>query len=470
LKINFLQKKTPQILRGRFHKKINKKMASLNIKGTIIRKGEAGFDAAITATLFNKREQGRRPDRMITPANVDDIIATVRYAKAVGQKVSVCSGGHSWSANHLRPNSILINMKGFNQYDINRDAMTATAEPGVGGSDLLSKLMDNDLFFPAGHCKGVCIGGYLLQGGFAWNGRKLGMACESVIGLDIVTADGEFVHASPSENADLYWAARGSGGGFFGVVVRFHLRLYPKPQYCGALTHVFSMKHLEHVYNWAYEVGPSIPDAVEFQMLMSRQTLQICGAGIEAFAPIFADSRDELEEAKRFMKESPIKSKAFFRLPYINFNIKTMYSFAMTHYPYNYQWAVDNMWTHASMTDLMPHLKRISETLPPAPAHFLWLNWQPPTRPDMAFSMEDKVYLALYGSWKHAQDTPQYENWAYQHMKNMEHLATGIQLADEGLHRRPARFVADNHLLKLDTIRAQRDPTGVFNEWHSRPA
>jgi hypothetical protein len=202
---------------------------------------------------------------------------------------------------------------------------------------------------------------------------------------------------------------------------------------------------------------------------MSRNTLQIGPAGIEAFAPIFADSSDELEEAKRFMRESPIKNKAFFRLPYINFNIKTMYSFAMTHYPYNYHWAVDNMWTHAGMNDLMPHLKRIAETLPPAPAHFLWLNWQPPTRPDMAFSMEDKVYLALYGSWKHAKDTPQYENWAHDHMKNMEHLATGIQLADEGLHRRPARFVADKNLVQLDNIRSQRDPSGVFNEWHARP-
>jgi FAD binding domain len=444
-------------------------MNNLTIQGSIIRKTDTGFDAAITATLFNKREQGRRPDMMVTPKNVDDIIATVHYAKSVGRRISVCSGGHSWSANHLRNDSILINMKGFNQFAINKETMTATAGPGVGGSTLLVELFKNDLFFPAGHCKGVCIGGYLLQGGFAWNGRKLGMACESVIGLDIVTAEGEYVHASATQNADLYWAARGSGGGFFGIVVCFHLKLYPKPKYHGAMTHVFGIKHMEDVFNWAYEVGPSIPDTVEFQMITSRQTLGFCGAGIEAFAPIFADTRDEFEEAKAFMVNSPIKRKAFVRIPCIPFSMKTLYTFAMSHYPHNYNWSVDNMWTRAHIDDLMPHLKNIVANIPPAPAHLLWLNWQPPVRPDMAFSMEDQIYLALYGSWKSAADSPKYVNWATDHMKKMAHLATGIQLADENLHNRTARFVKDDNLKKLDFIRSQRDPTGVFNEWHSRP-
>lgn len=443
-------------------------MEKITIQGNAIHKTDAGFDAAILATLFNKIDPKRRPDAMFLPQTVEDIQTAIRYAQTHGKKISVCSGGHSWSANHLRPNSILINMTNFQKFDINREAMTATAESAVGGSVLLSKLMDMDLFFPTGHCKGVCIGGYLLQGGFAWNGRKLGMACESVIGLDIVTADGEYLHASPQQNPDLYWAARGSGGGFFGIVVRFHLKLYKKPQFCGAMTHVFTMKHLEDVYRWAYEVGPSIPDSVEFQMLMSRKTLTIGPAGIEAFAPIFADSRDELEAAKAFMLKSPIKNKAYLRIPFINFKIDTMYRFAMTHYPENYHWGVDNMWTKASIDDLMPHLKAISTDLPPAPAHFLWLNWQPPTRPDMAFSMEDKIYLALYGSWKNPKDTSQYENWATGHMRKMEHLATGIQLADEGLHKRTARFLSDKHLQKLTDIRSQRDPKGVFNEWHSK--
>jgi hypothetical protein len=445
-------------------------MNNLSIQGQIIRKGDAGFESAIFATLFNKRDQGRRPDMMVMPKNVEDIIATLRYAKTVGKRVSVCSGGHSWSANHLRPDSILINMKGFDQYAIHKEAMTATAGPGIGGSVLLTELYKHGLFFPAGHCKGVCIGGYLLQGGFAWNGRKLGMACESVIGIDIVTADGELVHASATENSDLFWAARGSGGGFFGVVVRFHLRLHPLPKYQGTMEHVFSMKYLEEVFNWVGEIGPSVSPAVEFQMLMARKTAVFFSAGIEATATVFADSKEELYESVAFMYNSPIKRKAFLRTPLLDIGIKNMYRAAMSHYPEKHHWGVDNMWTQASAKDLMPHIKEIAATLPPAPSHFLWLNWYPPKeRQEMAFSMENQTYLALYGCWKSAADTARYGQWATEQVSKMAYLGTGIQLADENLHNRTARFVSDEHLQKLQAIRAKRDTTGLFHEWHSKP-
>lgn len=444
-------------------------MNELKVKGKVLRKTDAGFEQAIRATIFNQRDTGRMPEMMIVPQDVDDVIAAIHYAKSAGLRISVCSGGHSWSHNHLRPGSLLINMKGFNKYEINREAMTATAGPGCGGSDLLVALMKQGLFFPAGHCKGVCIGGYLLQGGFAYNGRKLGMACESVIGLDIVTAGGELIHASATENPDLFWAARGSGGGFFGVVVRFHLRLYPKPKYCGMAGQVFDIKHLETVFNWAYEVGPEVSPAVEFQLLMSRKTMTVFGPGIEVFAPIFADTRDELEHAQAFLRHSPIKKKAFLKMPFMPVPISWMYSLAMTHYPYQYHWGVDNMWTGAHVRDLMPYLKKIAATLPPAPAHVLWLNWQPPVRKTpMAFSMEDKIYLALYGSWKNAADTAKYGSWATDWMREMQHLGTGIQLADESLHTRAARFVSDENLQRLDVVRAHHDPARVFHEWHSR--
>lgn len=441
-----------------------------NFKGQVFSKLDATFDQAIQATLFNQRNPGRKPEIMIFPKDVQDVISAIRYAKSAGLRVSVCSGGHSWSANHLRPDSLLINMSAFNSYEIDRAQMLAKAGPAVGGSILLTKLTKLGLFFPAGHCKGVCLGGYLLQGGFAWNGRKLGMACESVLGLDIVTANGELVHASATENADLYWAARGSGGGFFGVVVQFYLRLYPRPKYGGMVTHAFSMKHLEAVCHWAYEVGPSIPAAVEFQMLMSNQALGFFGPGMEAIAPIFADSKEELYEASAFMRNSPVKNKAFFRTGFVSMPISWMYSLAMTHYPHQHYWGVDNMWTSAKADDLIPQIKAIAATLPPPPAHILWLNWQPPVkRSDMAFSMEDKIYIALYGAWKSPNDTPRYENWATDWMQKLAPLATGIQLADENLHKRPARFLTDQNLEKLDFIRSERDASQLFNAWHSRP-
>ncbi|WP_020596248.1 DAPG hydrolase family protein [Spirosoma panaciterrae] len=449
----------------------NRKSDDLQVAGLVTRRSDAGFDQLVMGTLFNKIDPGKRPDLVVEPKSVQDIIATLRYARSVGKKITVCSGGHSFSANHLRNNSVLILMKNFNQYEINADAMTAKAEPGVGGSVLMQELYKHNLFFPAGHCKGVCIGGYLLQGGYGWNGRKLGIACQSVIGLDIITADGELVHANADQHADLFWAARGAGPGFFGIVICFHLKLYPLPKYRAIIAHDFSMKHLEDVYRWAYEVGPGIPNAVEFQMIMSNNMLSVLGPGIEAIAPIFADTQEEYEEAMAFMKNSPIKRKAIIATPAFNPGIDMLYKTTMTHYPENCYWGVDNMWTHAPLDDLMPFIKEISRTLPPAPSHFLWLNWHPGSlSTDMAYSNEDNTYLALYGNWQNAEDTATYGDWAANMMRQMAHLSTGIQLADEGLHKRTAPFLSDGHLKKLQQIRAQRDPNGLFYEWHSRPA
>jgi hypothetical protein len=445
-------------------------MHNLTIKGKVFQHSDADFAARLENTLFNKRPLTQQPNLMVEPQDVEDIQATIRYAKAVGKKISVCSGGHSWSANHVRHDSILISMKHFNTYTVNKEAMTAKAGPGVGGSVLMKALIKQDLFFPAGHCEGVCIGGYLLQGGFGWNGRKLGMACESVFGLDMVTADGEFIHANATENADLYWAARGSGGGFFGVVVAFHLKVYPQPKYMGAITHVFGMEHLEDAFRWAAEVGPSVPNSIELQLLMTTKTVKFGKAGIEVAAPIFADTTEEWEAAKQFMSKSAIKKKAYIKIPYIPFSIGLMYKFAMTHYPADHCWSVDNIWTNATIDELLPHLQHIAAALLPAPTHLLWLNWYPPKqRPDMAFSMENNIYIALYSAWKAKNETAHLETWATECIGKLAHLSTGIQLADENLNHRTGKFVKDEHLQKLEEIRLARDNTHLFNEWHSKP-
>lgn len=448
-------------------------MQTLKIKGNLYDPavlGAAEYERVLMSTLFNKRTLTQKPDLMVQPKDIGDVIATVNYARAVGKRISICSGGHSWSANHMRNDSVLIDMHYFNQFEIDREAQTAAAGPATDGSTFLKAAMKQGLFFPVGHCKGVAIGGYLLQGGFGWNSRKLGMACENVIGLDIVTANGELVHANEHENSDLYWAARGSGPGFFGVVVRFYLRLHPKPKYIGAILHLYRMKHLEEVFRWAAEIGPSVPPAVEFQISVTQRTMSYLWPGLEVFAPIFADSKEELEEAKRFMQVCPIRHNAYFRTPYLPVGMNFMYAGVMTHYPQNHCLSVDNMWTAAPIDALLPHLREIADTMPPAPTHMLWLNWYPPKhRPDMAFSMEENIYIALYSIWKSNRQTANRLNWPTEMMEKMDYLSSGIQLADENLNHRTAKFMADDNLAKVDTIRSKWDAASLFNQWHSKP-
>jgi len=141
----------------------------------------------------------------------------------------------------------------------------------------------------------------------------------------------------------------------------------------------------------------------------------------------------------------------------------------MSNYPSGYRYATDNMWTSAPAEELLPGIRRIFETMPPHPAHFLWLNWGPsPERQDMAYSLEDEIYLALYTVWKDSADDAAYSDWARSNMAGMEHLQTGVQLADENLAERPAKFMTDENMAELDCIRADYDPDGRFYPWMGR--
>jgi hypothetical protein len=205
-------------------------------------------------------------------------------------------------------------------------------------------------------------------------------------------------------------------------------------------------------------------------MLMTARAMGIFRPGIEVIAPVLADSWKDAREAVRFIDDSPIRKLASFTTPLLPMRTSFMSTIAnITHFPPGVRWCADNMWVDAPVEQLLPGLNEIADTMPPAPSHSLWLNWHPPARrPDMAFSLESNHYLAVYGEWSRPEDDARYENWATERMVSLEPHAAGIQLADENLGRRPARFMADANLEKLDSIRHHYDPTGLFHSWMGR--
>ncbi|WP_118915164.1 FAD-binding oxidoreductase [Mycobacterium shigaense] len=434
-------------------------------------RGDDGYEAARSATVWHARVPQRYPEVIVQAVDADDIIAGLRYARANGHRVSIVSGGHSFAASHLRDGSVLLDVSRLDHATIDTEKSLAVVGPGKGGSLLMADLQERGLFFPGGHCKGVCLGGYLLQGGYGWNSRIYGPACESVIGVDVVTAEGEQVHCDENNHPDLYWAARGAGPGFFGVVTSYHLKLYPRPAVCGTSAYLYPFELADEVYTWARSIGAEVDPRVELQAVASRgePTMAITDPVISFASPAFADSEEEAEQALAIFGTCPVADKALVKVPYMPTDLPTWYDVAMTHYLSDHYYAVDNMWTSAPAEDLLPGIRNILDTMPPHPAHFLWLNWGPvPPRQDMAYSIEDDIYLALYGSWKDPADEAKYSDWAQSNMAAMSHLASGIQLADENLGQRPAQFASDAAMVRLDKIRADYDPDGLFNSWMGR--
>jgi len=438
------------------------------MRGSALRREDEGYEAARRATLWNARTPALFPDTIVRPRDEEDVLAAVRVAREQGMRIAVRSGGHSWAGNHVRDGGMLIELCDLQEALIDTEARSAAIGPGCVGTDLLARLAEQDLFFPGGHCKGVALGGYLLQGGFGWNGRVHGPACMSVHAIDVVTAAGELVRADAEHHSDLYWAARGSGPGFFGVVTRFHLRVYERPKVIASCAYLYPAELLEEVFAWAHEIGPRVARTVELMLLIHRDDAGELEVGVTG--PALCGTEEEAREALALLQSCPVLERAKVALPYFPATFEDFFAGSGAIYPDDHRWVTDNMWTHSPVADLLPGLRRIADTLPEWPSHMLWMNWgASPPRPDMAYSVEDETYIAVYGATADPGRDGAIAEWSTERMREMESFSTGIQLADENLGRRPARFVSDENLRRLDEVRAAYDPDGVFHPWMGRP-
>lgn len=440
---------------------------NVEFSGRAFERGGEGYEAARLATVWNGRAPERYPDLVVQAGDESDVVAAVRLARERGWKLAVRSGGHSWAANHVRDGGLLLDVSRLDSVEIDSEARTAVVGPGVRGDELLEALLPRGLFFPAGHCPGVALGGYLLQGGFGWNGRVYGPACMSVEAIDVVTADGELVRADERQNADLLWAARGAGPGFFGAVVRFHLRLHEAPGHIANGVYLYPLDALEEVFAWAREIGPRVAREMEMMVFIHRDADG--EPEVAVTGPVLARSAERAAEALTLLETCPVRERAKATAPNVPVRMADLYAAAHESYPDGSRYAVDNIWTHAPADELLPGLRRAAATIPEAPSHLLWMNWGPsPTRPDMAYSVEDDVYIAAYAVWRDPVDDAANLAWAAERIGEMAPLSSGIQLADENLAVRPARFAADANMVRLDELRAKHDPDCLFHPWMGR--
>jgi len=436
----------------------------------MFQRGDTGYDAARRAAVWNGRKPDRFPDVVVQAESAGDVIAAVKLAKARGLKIGVRSGGHSWAAAFLRDGGMLLDLSRMNAFTVDTATRTASIQPGLKGTDLNRALLMDALFFPSGHCMSVGLGGFLLQGGFGWNSRLWGPACCHIIGMDVVTADGGLVHANEQQNADLFWAARGSGPGFFGVVTRFHLALKPRPKTMMKSDYLYPIEALDDVLRWIRAMQPSLPLNMEPLVFVRRDMLGHPGPAALVTAPVMADSEEEGRAALALLDTCPVLGKTVMR----ETNVVTELDGLLQGgedllYPQGAHYAADNMWTSASADALLPGMHRIVETMPPAPSHMMWMLWGPTqARPDMAFSMESDLYIALYGISPDASGAAASQAWVTDRMRELEPLADGIQLADENLAARPFRFMDGENLKRVEALRGRYDRDGLFHTYMSR--
>jgi hypothetical protein len=434
---------------------------------------EPGYENARQAAVWNGRKPDRFPELIVRASHLDDVVAAVRLARKRGLRIGIRAGGHSWAASYLRDGGLLLDLSQMRSVVVDAAGRTATVEPGAIGSELSEKLRALDLFFPTGHCITVGLGGFLLQGGFGWNSKVWGPACASVEAVEVVTAEGEVVRASEDENRDLFWAARGSGPGFFGVATRFWLTLHERPRSIMRSTYVYPATVLEEVLTWASEIRAQIAPEVEAMVFLRRDLPGLeRRPGLLVMGPALTDGTPQSRAALEPLDTCPVVDSAIVRDPYVPTEMAELMAVGdALLYPIGARYDVDNMWTNASGSDLMPGMRRICDELPDAPSHMMWMLWgREQDLPDMAFSSQGELYVALYGIGFSQETDARHGRWVTDNMRALEPWSCGMQLADENLGRRPFRFMSDEAFRRLTEIRARWDPDEVFWSYMGTPA
>ena len=169
------------------------------------------------------------------PETAEDVSAAVLLARESGQQIAAQGTGHSGSLLGSLENTILLKTERMRGVTIDPVALTARVEAGVVWIEVVETAAKHGLAARAGSAPDVGVVGYTVGGGVSFIGRKYGLSANHVRSIELVTADGRFVHADRGSEPDLFWALRG-GGGSFGVVTAIELELLPITQaYAGTL-------------------------------------------------------------------------------------------------------------------------------------------------------------------------------------------------------------------------------------------
>ena len=130
--------------------------------------------------------------------------------------------------------------------------------------------------------------------------------------------------------------------------------------------------------------------------------------------------------------------------------------------PEGFRWGADGMWTNAGADELVPAVAELFDTIPSPASHVFWYAWREQELPDAAISVQGSLYLAAFAGWTDPAQDAEMLAWPVEQMRGLERFSRGIQLADENLLGRPARFLSDENRERLEALRAQHDPDGRF--------
>ncbi|MGI8784844.1 MAG: FAD-binding oxidoreductase [Acidobacteriota bacterium] len=430
-----------------------------NVLGDVVLNNSPEYESCRRSMVWNAVKAERFPGAIVRVRSEADVRETIRFARANQLKVAIRGGGHQWHNSALRQGGLLIDLSGLNQLSVDASHHTAAVQPGVFSGTLMENLAPHGLAFPGAHVPGVRLSGFLLNGGLGNNYRTWGPSCARIEAIEVVNARGEFIRADRKQNQDLFWAARGAGPGFFGVVTRFHLKLAPLPRAILSSTMTYGVKDIDKVAAWLPQLYRTVPANVDWLLWSGAPGLYFDAT---AFADTVSDARKALEPFEAEPAGLSAVRKNLYR------NVENFGGNANPPDPEGPRYLGEELWSNTSPQEILLSLR---EGILAAPSQrsavMLWCASQEgwPKQPDMAYSRTGSTLVGVYGIWNDAAKDAAVRTWVRDTFASVDPMKVGYYVGDTDLAAAPYRAeqcFSPAAWAKLNRLKRKHDPNDMF--------
>jgi FAD/FMN-containing dehydrogenase len=290
------------------------------LRGEVIRVGDEGYDEA--RSIWNGTHD-RKPALIVRCRGAADVLKAVEFARSEGLPIAVRGGGHSIPGFSTVDDGLVLDLSLMNAVHVDPGRRTVTAQAGCLWSDVDAEAQAFGLAVTGGLVSTTGIAGFTLGGGIGWLVRRCGLTCDNLVGADVVTADGQYLHVSEDEHPDLLWALRG-GGGNFGVVTSFQLRMHEVGPTVFAGLVFYPGEEADRVLRGFRAAAAGAPD--ELSMAVNLTTApplpflpeEVHGKPIIAVLGVFSGRPEDGDAATRPFRElAPVVVDLFSPMPYV---------------------------------------------------------------------------------------------------------------------------------------------------------
>jgi FAD/FMN-containing dehydrogenase len=411
----------------------------------------------------------RRPALIARCVTPHDVRTAVKLARSEGLPLSVRGGGHSVAGTAVCEDGLMIDLSGMKGVSVNVAAREAIAAPGVLWGEFDASTQAHGLATTGGQVSHTGIAGLTLGGGLGYLMGKHGAACDNLLSLDVITADGESLVASADQNADLFWAMRGAGANF-GIVTSFRYRLHPLQQVLAGML-LYKREQAAEVIAFHREFLLGTADELDTTVgfLNSPEGMPLVGI-IAVYAGGVAEGERVLQPLRKF--GSPI-ADLIRPMPYTD--VQRMVDDTVPVGDRYY-------WKSNFLADLKPELAGILEcgaNAMPSPRSMILLfeikgEIQRVPKSAMAFDHRDANFeMSVIAHWTDAADDSSNMRWARDVWSAaqpyvMPTVYMNHMTADEPEDRVRSAYGIDKYG-KLTALKRKYDPHNVFRINHNIP-